>query len=117
MRFVRLATLVGVGLAVAALSACGSSHRTRLRDYSLQQVKHVFAAEGVPLRQTRFGPAKGVVKLVNHKVEVDVDVGGATNWLTASSGDLLFTGIGNVYVNYPPSQRRAIKAALRSLEA
>ena len=112
-----MAKLVGVGLAIAALSACGSSHRAQPPHYSLQQVKHVFAAEGVSLHRARYGPAAGVVKLTNHGVEVDVDVGSTTTeWKSATTGDLRLRGVGNVIVSFPPSEAHAVEAALRSLE-
>ena len=113
----RAVKLVGVGLAVATLSACGSAHRTRLHDYSVQQVKHVFAAEGIALREARYGPAVGVVKLTNRQVEVDVDTGhNTTKWQSVTAGDLRMGAVANVIVSYPPSQMHAVKAALRSLK-
>jgi hypothetical protein len=114
---VTVAKLAGAGLAVAALSACGSSHRVGLHDYSVQQVKRVFAAHGIPLRQARFGPATGVVELRNHKVEVDVVSAHTTEWGTVSSGDSRNRVRRNVIVTYPPSHARAVEAALRSLKA
>jgi hypothetical protein len=112
---VTIAKLAGVGFAVAALSACGSSHRVGLHDYSVHQVKRAFAAHGIPLRQARFGPAQGVVKLRNHNVEVDVASGHVT-WLTVSSGDSSTRVWRNVIVAYPPSHARAVRAALRALK-
>jgi hypothetical protein len=81
-------------------------------------VKHVFAAEGIPLRKARYGPALGVVKLTNRQVEVDVNVGhNASKWEAVTAGNLHMRGLANVIVSFPPSQTRAIKAALRSLES
>jgi hypothetical protein len=114
---VNVAKLAGVGLVVAALSACGSSHVARPRDYSVKQVKRAFAAHGITLHRARYGPAAGVVKLSDHNVEVDVARGHGTEWLSASTVDLRSTAVGNVIVTYPPSQTAAIKAALRSLQA
>jgi hypothetical protein len=114
---VRVTKLVGVGLAIAALSACGASHRARPHDYSLRQVKHVFAAEGMPLRTARYGPAAGVVKLTNHRVEVEVEVGSTTTRRQSIViGDLRVRGVGNVIVSFPASEAHAVDAALRSLE-
>ena len=113
-----MAKLVGVGLAIAALSACGSSHRARPHDYPLQQVKHAFAAEGMPLRTARYGPAAGVVNLTNHRVEVDVEVeSGTTPWESVAPGGLRLRGVGNVRVSFRPTETRAVDAALRSLES
>ena len=113
-----MARLACVGLAVAALSACGSAHRVRLADYSVRQVKRVFAAHGIPLRQTRYGPTAGVVELVDHDVEVDVAVGhGTEKWLSGGLGDFESRASRNVIVTYPHSQVLAVRAALRSLRA
>ena len=109
--------LAGVGVAVAALSACGSSHRVGLRDYSVQQVKRVFAAHGIPLRQARVGPAKGVVELRSHNVKVDIAADHAAQWITVSSGHASTRVWRNVIVTYPPGDARAVTAALRSLRA
>jgi hypothetical protein len=119
---VTVAKLAGVGLAVAALSACGSSHRVRPHDYSVQQVERVFAAHGIPLRQTRYGPEAGVVKLLNHKVEVDIVLNGAD---VGSCQACVFrrfrlgrpTILGNLIVIYPRGRMHAVKAAVRSLQA
>ena len=113
----RGANLIGAGLAIAALSACGSSHRARAPDYSLRQVKRVFAAAGLPLRTARHGPAGGVVELRSRGVEVDVEVGSATTrWQSVVPGNRRLRGVGNVIVSFPPSRARAVEAALRSLE-
>jgi hypothetical protein len=116
---VRVVKLAGVGLAVAALSACGSSQRVRVHGYSVQQVKRVFAAHGIPLRQARYGPATGVVKLLDHNVEVDIALGhGTEQWLLVSGGaGFGSAAVGNVTVTYPRSHTHAVKAALRSLQA
>lgn len=114
-----VAKLAGVGLAVATLSACGSSHVARPPDYSVKQVKRAFGAHGIPLHQARYGPATDVVKLSNHNVEVDVALGHGTEteWLSASTVDLRSKALGNVIVAYPPSHSAAVMAALRSLRA
>ncbi|HJU36131.1 MAG TPA: hypothetical protein VJ716_01780 [Gaiellaceae bacterium] len=105
-----------MAVAVAVVSACGSSHG-HLSDYSLAQVKHAFAAEGLRLHEARYGPALGVIKLTDHQVEVDVDVGqSATRWESVTAGNLRTRGLANVIVSFPPSQRRAVKAALAALE-
>jgi hypothetical protein len=115
---VNVAKLAGVGLEVAALSACGSSHLARSHDYSVNQVKRAFAAHGIALRQARYGPATGIVKLSDHNVEVDVAHGhGTEKWLSVSTAGLRSRAFGNVIVTYPPSQTGDVKAALRSLSA
>ena len=84
----------------------------------MQQVKRAFAAHGIPLRQARYGPTTGVVKLVDHNVEVDVAVGHRTEkWLSGTIGDFDSRASDNLIVTYPRSQVRAVRAALRSLQA
>ena len=121
-RSVALAKLAGVGFAVAALSACGSSHFAGVHDYSVQQVERVFGAHGIPFRQARYGPEAGVVKLLNHKVEVDLVLNGA---IGSSFKACVFrrfrlgppTVLVNLVVFYPRNQMHAVKAAVRSLQA
>jgi hypothetical protein len=119
---VSIAKLAGVGLAVAALSACGSSHRVGLHDYSVPQVERVFAAQLIPLRQARHGPETGVVKLLDRNVEVDVVLNGADAFsckpcVFRRVEGLSWTALGNVVVFYPHNQMSAVKAAVRSLQA
>jgi hypothetical protein len=65
-----------------------------------------------------YGPTTGVVKLVDHNVEVDVAVGhGTEKWLSGTVGDFDSRASGNLIVTYPRSQVQAVGAALRSLQA
>ena len=72
--------------------------------------------------QARYGPAAGVVKLLNHNVEVDVvlngaDVGSCRACVFRRLRLVTWTVLGNVIVTYPRNQMRAVKAAVRSLQA
>lgn len=113
----RLATTLAVGVVLIAPAGCGGS-QTRVTDYSVQQVKAAFKAHGLPLRQARFGPASGIVKLLHSGLEVDVDVAhtGMTEWQSGSTMVERSTSQRNLIVTWPPRYTKSVKAALRELD-
>ena len=122
-----VAKFAAVGLAIAALSACGSSHRVGLHDYSVQQVKRVFGAHGIPLHKPA-GAAQlmpGYVGLVSsHRrndavsamIMVDPSAAAAPIFLDPPAAPHFSTRkVGNVRVWYSRGHRAGVEAALAAL--
>jgi hypothetical protein len=113
MRFV--ATLA-VGTVVIALCGCGASRKALPPTYSVHQVEAAFKAEGLPLRQARFGPATGVVRLRHPGVEVEV-VSASARWITVTTGHERESDLHNVMVQWEPRFDQPVRSALRRLRS
>jgi hypothetical protein len=115
---VRYGAILALGVIVVGLSGCGGAKSQA--NYSVPQVETAFTAHGLPLRQARFGPASGIVKLRGPGgLEVDVDVAhkGMTEWLTASAIADRNTSQRNLIVTWAPRYTKSVNAALRQLRS
>jgi hypothetical protein len=112
--------ILALGAVVVGLCGCGGA-KSQATDYSVRQVEVAFSAQGLPLRQARFGPASGIVKLLHSGLEVDVAVAhkgsGEIKWLTASTMAERDTSQGNVIVTWSPRYTKSVTAALRQLRS
>jgi len=105
--------MLGLGLVVIGLSACGSSHR-RAGPYSVNQVESAFGAQGIVLHKAQRQPKRGVEVLVAEpQVRVLVDVGGAS-YSVGWTGERPI-GQGNVTVFRGGTSAQTVKAALSHL--
>jgi hypothetical protein len=115
---VRYATTFALGAILITLCGCGAA-KSRATGYSVQQVKAAFKAHGLSLRQARFGPASGIVKLVGPGIEVDVAALHGTGTVSWGSGSTVVerdASKRNVIVTWwQPRHPKSVKAALHQL--
>lgn len=114
---VKTGAIVGLGVAVLALAACGSA------SYSVGEVESAFAAHGIPLaRDQPQHETRGVVELANFSdgVVVLVSSGGVGGYFFQFAGALAVRlpsplKQGDLTVYATPEYARAVRAALRQL--
>jgi hypothetical protein len=114
-RLVRLVAVTLGGVALIGLCGCGAA-KSRATDYSVPQVEAAFKAQGLQLRQARFGPATGVVRLRHPGIEVDV-VSISARWSTITSGSERESDLHNLVVQWEPRFDQSVQAALRRLRS
>ncbi|HKD95231.1 MAG TPA: hypothetical protein VKB43_11040 [Gaiellaceae bacterium] len=114
----RYAATLALGAVLLALCGCGASGKAAPPppEYSVQQVEAAFRAQGLLLRQARFGPASGVVRLSYPGIEVDV-VANDASWISVISGGERRSELRNLTVEWEPRLDKPVRLALRRLRA